>query len=52
VHKKYFWSRRDFLFRAGGGISGVALAHLMQQGLLAADLSSVLGKAPRLNPCG
>ncbi|HYM09689.1 MAG TPA: DUF1501 domain-containing protein, partial [Bryobacterales bacterium] len=36
--KKYgFRSRRDFLFEAGGGLSGVALAFLLnQQGLLAA----------------
>src|SRR5437667_9666694 len=32
-----FVSRRDFLFRAGGGLSGVALAWLLeQQDLLAA----------------
>ena len=32
------FSRRDLLFRAGEGISGLALAHLLQQdGLLAAD---------------
>ena len=43
---KNFWSRRDFLFRAGGGISGVALAHLLeQQGLLAAEPAcSVFGE--------
>ena len=35
--KERFVSRRDFLFRAGEGISGLALAHLLQQdGLLAA----------------
>ncbi len=35
---KNFWSRRDFLFRSGCGISGLALADLLQQdGLLAAD---------------
>ena len=27
---KYFWSRREFLWRAGGGISGVALAHMLE----------------------
>jgi hypothetical protein len=33
---KRFWNRRDFLFQSGGGISGLALAHLLgQQGLLA-----------------
>src|SRR5437773_7067386 len=32
-----FWSRRDFLFESCGGISGLALAHLLNQdGLLAA----------------
>ena len=36
--KKRFMSRRDFLFEAGEGISGVALATLMaREGLLAAD---------------
>ena len=35
---KSFWSRRDFLFQSGGGVSGVALAWLPdQQGMLAAD---------------
>ena len=34
---KNIWSRRDFLFQSGGGISGLALAHLLNQdGLLAA----------------
>jgi hypothetical protein len=28
---KTCWSRRDFLFRSGGGISGVALAYLLNQ---------------------
>ena len=32
-----FWSRRDFLFQSGGGVSGLALAYLLnQQGLLGA----------------
>jgi hypothetical protein len=32
---RYFWDRREFLFRSGGGISGLALAYLLdQQGLL------------------
>lgn len=36
--KGRFTSRRDFLFRAGEGISGVALAHMLhQEGLLAAE---------------
>lgn len=36
-----FVSRRKFLFEAGGGLSGVALAHLLnQQGLLAGESCS------------
>ncbi|PYV19420.1 MAG: DUF1501 domain-containing protein [Acidobacteria bacterium] len=43
--KKGFVSRREFLFEAGGGLSGVALAYLLErEGLLAADLGS--GCAP------
>jgi len=39
--RKNFWDRREFLFRSGGGISGVALAYLLdQQGLLAADFGA------------
>ena len=35
---RYFWDRREFLFRSGGGISGLALAYLLErQGLLAAE---------------
>src|SRR5579859_2338039 len=35
---KTFRSRREFLFQSGGGVSGVALAWLLdQQGMLAAD---------------
>src|SRR5438105_10052683 len=35
---KRFWSRRDFLFESCGGISGLALAHLLNQDeLLAAS---------------
>jgi len=38
---KYFWDRREFLFRSGGGISGLALAYLLdQQNLLAGDLTA------------
>ncbi len=34
---RHFWDRREFLFRSGGGISGVALAYLLdRQGLLSA----------------
>ena len=47
MRTKYFWSRRDFLFQAGGGISGVALAHLLnQQGLLAAETSAACQAKP------
>jgi uncharacterized protein (DUF1501 family) len=35
---KYFWDRREFLFRSGGGISWLALAYLLdRQGLLTAE---------------
>ena len=35
---KTCWSRRDFLFRSGGGVSGLALAYLLnQENLLAAQ---------------
>src|SRR6266478_3486887 len=51
---KYFWQRREFLFRSGGGLGGIALAHLLQQqGLLGAP-ASVAGacdaKASGYNP--
>ena len=47
MKKKNFWSRRNFLFQAGGGISGVALAHLLdKQGMLAADLSEACSAKP------
>jgi hypothetical protein len=43
----YFSSRRDFLFRAGGGISGVALAYLLNQdGLLAASSGNACDATP------
>jgi hypothetical protein len=39
--RKTFWSRRRFLFESGGGIAGVALAHLLEnEGLLAATAES------------
>jgi hypothetical protein len=42
---RYFWDRREFLFRTGGGISGLALAYLLDaQGLLLAE-PSAQGKA-------
>jgi hypothetical protein len=38
---KAYWSRRDFLFRSGGGVSGLALAYLLgQDRLLAGDIDS------------
>jgi uncharacterized protein DUF1501 len=48
VHNtKDFWSRRDFLFRSGGGVSGLALAYLLdQQGLLAAETSAACAAKP------
>ena len=37
-------SRREFLWRSGGGLGGIALAHLLEQhGLLAAEKSSTRG---------
>ena len=52
-HKtKNFWSRRDFLWQAGGGVSGLALTHLLnQQGLLAAETNpACAAKALGTNP--
>jgi hypothetical protein len=47
VNKRNFWSRRDFLWEAGCGISGVALAQMLsEQGLLAADVSEACSAAP------
>jgi hypothetical protein len=47
VNKRNFWSRRDFLWEAGCGISGVALAQMLsQQGLLAADVSEACSATP------
>ena len=38
--KRTFWNRRDFLMQSGGGIAGLALAHMLdQQGLRAAAQS-------------
>src|SRR5215472_17083769 len=49
---KQFWSRRNFLFRSGGGISGLALAYLLdQEGLLGAESESACNvKAQGYNP--
>jgi hypothetical protein len=47
VKKRNFWSRRDFLWEAGCGISGVALAQMLsQQELLAADVSEACSAKP------
>lgn len=41
---KHIWSRRDFLFQSGGGISGLALADLLnQEGLLASEACNATG---------
>ena len=33
--EKTFWSRREFLMQSGGGVAGLALAHLLDRdGLL------------------
>jgi Protein of unknown function (DUF1501) len=46
-HVKHIWSRRDFLFQSGGGISGLALAHLLnQEGLLAAPANGACDGTP------
>jgi hypothetical protein len=49
---KNFWSRRDFLFQSGGGISGLALACLLDQdGLLGSETESACNaKAQGYNP--
>ena len=44
--KKSFWSRRDFLFRSGGGIAGVALADLMNRQHLLEAAQSDTCEAP------
>jgi uncharacterized protein (DUF1501 family) len=39
--RRHFWDRREFLFRSGGGISGLALAYLLdQQGWLTAEAAA------------
>ncbi|HEY7286209.1 MAG TPA: DUF1501 domain-containing protein [Vicinamibacterales bacterium] len=39
--RQHFWDRREFLFRSGGGISGLALAYLLdQQGWLTAEAAA------------
>ena len=47
MKKRNFWSRREFLWEAGCGISGVALAQMLSdQGLLAADISEACAAKP------
>ncbi len=41
---RYFWDRREFLFRSGGGISGLALAYLL-------DHDYLLAAAPQSDAC-
>jgi len=50
--QRHFWDRREFLFRSGGGISGVALAYLLdRQGLLSAEQTdSCAAAAVGVNP--
>jgi hypothetical protein len=48
-----FWDRREFLFRSGGGISGLALAYLLdREGLLAtaAAADNCSAEASGVNP--
>jgi hypothetical protein len=50
---RHFWDRREFLFRSGGGISGLALAYLLdREGLLTtvAAADSCSAQASGVNP--
>jgi hypothetical protein len=47
---KQFWSRRDFLFSSGGGISGLALASLLHQDRLLGASAACDAKASGYNP--
>src|SRR5258708_31101407 len=51
---RHFWARREFLFRSGGGISGLALAYLLdRQGLLSAGPAAPsVGDACEAAPLG
>src|SRR5262245_4612001 len=53
-HCKTCWSRREFLFRSGGGVTGLALAYLLNQDRLlageAVTSAACEGKAVGFNP--
>ena len=49
---KMCWSRRDFLFRSGGGVSGLALAWLLNQDRLLAGEALTAGAACDASPVG
>ena len=40
---KHFWDRREFLFKSGGGISGLALAYLLNREQLLAETTQPNG---------
>ena len=42
--RQHFWDRRTFLFTSGGGVSGLALAYLL-------DREGLLSAAPLADPC-
>src|SRR5207245_6612924 len=49
---KTCWSRRDFLFRSGGGVSGLALAYLLNQDKLLAGAPAGTSAACGATPVG
>jgi len=49
---KTCWSRRDFLFRSGGGMSGLALAYLLNQDKLLAGEFDGTGASCAAQPIG
>ena len=49
--KRTFWDRRNFLFQSGGGIAGLALAHMLdREGMLAAAPADGCGDPIPGNP--
>ena len=49
--KRTFWDRREFLMQSGGGVAGLALAHMLdQEGLLAAAQSDTCEAPVSGNP--